>query len=671
MAVSVSFHKNVSLLTQLVSPNEAFRRHFREGMFDKPNTTGFIHVSHYLLTIYDSERFRKLVEWPIVCKKSESKYRSDVKDFIGIVATEHPEAGLPSILGTYLLHAGGTKFINVMWKLSQVVLYVYIKRESDSNVLLAPQSGITDEVTKKLLINTTSDIHKNIEEMNSRFSKTERRARSFVEDQVNDINDFQNETFEKRQAISELAANAIVAPAVKKRLTDIQDIEIMKMWKETQAKQISDLQEMTGILKTVEDLSTEVAELTTSILNDNSILDVSRLPKIDANNDLHSMLPPESQVLFSRMYTEEKLVLQNLFRIVLVMLSQLRLQLQIHKLQDLSQCQLQVEASTEDAKSMCSLFLVLLDQIANLLAEVQNTFRTRNMKYVPDSHRFGALDSVLFMPSPTICIDTNADSEKVDVLNRLALTPVEGAHKALFSRHQRKEAVTPQSSKSTANFLVSRINLDNTLSSIVSERSTPQNRRFKSVTRINSMMTKKSDKYSRLFSGHHKMNVGKANSSILSIPSSPKANSTALMNTISATNSLSEISLDFTAKSIFNLSKDIISAVSVMTNPNNLSPFKQNKPQVVELVQEEKLGGIAEKKVENNMGSPVSSNRVIKPMLKDNEVEVTSNCTSTSESSKQRKRRSISDLVERYKQVLENSRVTSHLETSEQSNESK
>lgn len=158
MALSASFHKNVYLLSQMVTPNDTFRRHFREvsmrrtnltklfriltskfqffillfiqqGMFDKPNTPGFIHVSHFLLTIYDADRFKKLVEWPLVCKKSETKYRNDVKDFIGIVASEHPEAGFPPVLATYLLHAGGTKFTTVMWKLSQVVLYVYIKRE--------------------------------------------------------------------------------------------------------------------------------------------------------------------------------------------------------------------------------------------------------------------------------------------------------------------------------------------------------------------------------------------------------------------------------------------------------------------------------------------------------------------------------------------------------------
>lgn len=98
-------------------------------MFEKPNTAGFIHVSHYLLTIYDAERFKKFIEWPIVCKKSESKYRSDVKDFIAIIASEHPQVGFPQNLAASLLHTGGYKFITVMWKLSQVTLYVYLKRE--------------------------------------------------------------------------------------------------------------------------------------------------------------------------------------------------------------------------------------------------------------------------------------------------------------------------------------------------------------------------------------------------------------------------------------------------------------------------------------------------------------------------------------------------------------
>jgi len=89
-------------------------------MFDKPNIAGFIHVSHYLLTICDAERFKKLIEWPIICKKTEAKYRNDVRDYLNIIASENPNIGFPHILTTYLHHASGTKFTIIMWKLSQL-----------------------------------------------------------------------------------------------------------------------------------------------------------------------------------------------------------------------------------------------------------------------------------------------------------------------------------------------------------------------------------------------------------------------------------------------------------------------------------------------------------------------------------------------------------------------
>lgn len=91
-------------------------------MFDKPNFAGFIQISHYLLMIYDAERFRKLVEWPILCKKTEAKYRNDVRDYLNIIAAENPDIGFPHVVTTYLYHASGTKFMLVMWKLSQLAL---------------------------------------------------------------------------------------------------------------------------------------------------------------------------------------------------------------------------------------------------------------------------------------------------------------------------------------------------------------------------------------------------------------------------------------------------------------------------------------------------------------------------------------------------------------------
>jgi len=98
-------------------------------MFDKPNIAGFIHVSHYLLTIYDAERFKKLIEWPIICKKTEAKYRNDVRDYLNIIASENSDVGFPYILTTYLHHASGTKFTIIMWKLSQLTVKKYIMRQ--------------------------------------------------------------------------------------------------------------------------------------------------------------------------------------------------------------------------------------------------------------------------------------------------------------------------------------------------------------------------------------------------------------------------------------------------------------------------------------------------------------------------------------------------------------
>lgn len=139
------------------------------------------------------------------------------------------------------------------------------------------------------------------------------------------------------------------------------------------------------------------------------------------------------------------------------------------------------------------------------------------------------------------------------------------------------------------------------------------------------------------------------------------------MNTISETNSGSEIGLDFTAKNIFNLSKEILGAVSAMRNPNNRSPLKQNKAQLAESVEEENSVENQKENGAENLTSPLSSlNKVIKPLLDDDkEIEVTTESSSLPENSKRRKRRSISDLVERYKLILEQSQISSHLETSE------
>jgi len=101
----------------------------RKDMFDKPNTTGFLHVSHYLSTIYDAKLFKHTVKWPISCKKDEATYRAEIKNFFSVLSKDNPDTKIPSILMSHLVQSTGTKFLTFMWKLSQLALRIYIKGE--------------------------------------------------------------------------------------------------------------------------------------------------------------------------------------------------------------------------------------------------------------------------------------------------------------------------------------------------------------------------------------------------------------------------------------------------------------------------------------------------------------------------------------------------------------
>lgn len=55
-------------------------------MFNKPNTFGFIHISHYLLFVHNSKQFQKMVQWSIMNKTDEKQYRIEIKYYLEILA---------------------------------------------------------------------------------------------------------------------------------------------------------------------------------------------------------------------------------------------------------------------------------------------------------------------------------------------------------------------------------------------------------------------------------------------------------------------------------------------------------------------------------------------------------------------------------------------------------
>lgn len=102
-------------------------------MFNKPNTLGFIHISHYLLSIYDATRFQKMVIWPLLNKMDEKKYRIEITEYLKILATENPDINFPPIIMSHLLQAGGRKILILMWKISEISLRAYIINKCKKN----------------------------------------------------------------------------------------------------------------------------------------------------------------------------------------------------------------------------------------------------------------------------------------------------------------------------------------------------------------------------------------------------------------------------------------------------------------------------------------------------------------------------------------------------------
>lgn len=101
----------------------------RKGMFDRPNTAGFLHVSHYLSVVYDAKLFKRMVGWPILCKRDEVAYRAEIKGFFSLLSRDNPDVNFPPILISHLVHATGVKFMIIMWRVSQLALRAYIKKQ--------------------------------------------------------------------------------------------------------------------------------------------------------------------------------------------------------------------------------------------------------------------------------------------------------------------------------------------------------------------------------------------------------------------------------------------------------------------------------------------------------------------------------------------------------------
>ncbi|XP_054010762.1 uncharacterized protein LOC128893658 isoform X1 [Hylaeus anthracinus] len=626
-AASALFHRNVLLLSNVIAPSDEFNTHFHKGMFDKPNTTGFIHVSHYLLTIYDSERFKKLVEWPVICKKTEVKYRNTVKDFLKVVSLENPDMRFPNILTSHLIHAGGKKVTIIMCKLSEVAMRKYLitsqSKIGNYNVILAPQGREGGSLGKEFLQKTNAKRCSNISNVHGNLSAMSKTTETILKNEKKILSDIRMEIFKTEKLITTISNDAPVHPSVKKRITDPNDEDVIQMWKSNINDSLNYLKKKKTILRNMEELSCKIINVMPNNSSDTNILDAKQLQKVNYLG-ISELFPHDIQCLLFQLYKDEKLVFHTFIFLFNLLLTRLHQRLSSTPPENFSKCLLQIGASCEDMKKALTIFETYLLDVTKKLSETENILHQTNVVKIHDDTVSPIINNVLLMASPVIRIDTDSNNEESDLQKLVQFTPVEAVRKSLFSRYERlKENYTPRELELEENLLVTRINFDDTIMSASNEKS-----RLRTI----SMSSKKclspfkhTEKYSRLFSTRVKRTNRTANSSVISAPGSSKAHSTAIINAIEEMH-ISELGVN-------------ISTNSVEFVTSEKCPIDH----------QDKFKDISDlKDIVNDLPS--------KP-----DIEITGNCDNNIVGTKQKAQRrcSIGDLVERYKKILERSNRTS------------
>ncbi|XP_076169723.1 uncharacterized protein LOC143147895 isoform X2 [Ptiloglossa arizonensis] len=518
-----------------------------------------------------------------------------------------------------------------MWKLSEVVVRKYlITWKSIYNIIFAPQIGVDGSLGKQFLQYTNAKFNSNILNQQKNLLKMNNMAQTVLKSKKEILNSIRIEIFEKEKLIATLSCDAPVYHLMKKRIVDANDDDVIQMWKQNIYDGLNYTQTKSTILKNIEELSQKMNNIIPSNSSDIKILDAKQFQKINYL-EISELFSHDMQCLLFQLYKNDKLILHNFILLFNSLLTQLHHQLKSNPLETFSECLLQIEASCKDINEALNIFQTYSLEITKMLSETHNILREKNVVQIHDDTVLPIMNNVLL--SPFIKIDSDCSDEVSDLQKRVQFTPVEATHKSLFSRYERlKENHILHESKLRENLLVHRINFDDTILSTNSEKPSLQTPTTSFKKNLSSF--KQAEKYSRLFSTRVKKNNRTANSSIMSIPCSAKANSTAIANAMEEMHDISELTVNISTKSLCNASMEFVT-------PEKLTVEQQNKSENVSEMED----------VVNAL--PNKPNVVI--MYETIEQEITINCDNNIVEKEQTKshRRSIGDLVERYKKLLE------------------
>ncbi|KYM81638.1 hypothetical protein ALC53_08025, partial [Atta colombica] len=285
-----------------------------KDMFNKSNTVGFLHVSHYLSSIYDTKLFKQMVKWPISCKKDEATYRVEMKNFLCLVSRDNPDLDFPSILISHLFQSGGIKFQIIMWKLSQLALKTYIKRELQGELLNAPCTSPIQSLIITYFNNTIAQKCSVMTDTHKKMEKTLKAANNFLK---------------KNKELNELEKSC-----------------------------------------------NHLCKLILRINSNSETIEANKFPEICYDNYL--LYTQCEKHLIRNLYANGFIVFSNLLSLLHLVFEKILHHENIDNLSDLSQCLLFIQNACKRMKSLQTLFNILNTRIDNICKNEQRRSRKIN-----------------------------------------------------------------------------------------------------------------------------------------------------------------------------------------------------------------------------------------------------------------------------------------------------
>ncbi|XP_011058065.1 PREDICTED: uncharacterized protein LOC105148194 [Acromyrmex echinatior] len=434
-AISSSFYKNVSLLIQVISPSVEFRQHFKKDMFNKPNTVGFLHVSHYLSSIYDTKLFKQMVKWPISCKKDEATYRVEMKNFLCLVSRDNSDLDFPSILISHLLQSGGIKFQIIMWKLSQLALRTYMKREFQGELLNAPCTSPIQSLIITYFNNTIAQKCSIMTDTHKKMEKTLKAANNFLNDEIETLNAYKSEIFDRKENIKRLVLDLPANSLIQKRLIDVEDSNVIYLWKRNIFKKVQYMHKKNKELNELEKSCNHLCKLILRINSNSGTIEANKFPEICYDNYL--LYTQCEKHLIRNLYANDFIVFSSLLSLLHLVFVKILHHENIDNLSDLSQCLLFVQNACQRMKSLQRLFSILNTRIDNICKNEQR--RSRKINNIDfDANNISIVKSYISLQFPKISFNFNQYMDDTFFYERLCSSPMEGKYKHLFKRHRRE-----------------------------------------------------------------------------------------------------------------------------------------------------------------------------------------------------------------------------------------